>query len=140
MSACYDEYTDVCGSTQLRNGGMGNFVLTIRRPPRSTRFPYSTLCRAQGRIGRGETVEGEKAIGQNARGEKVWGRKGTVGEWVRGDRTSTRLNSRNRRMSKVDVGMRKESEKVQSANGSGEIGRAHVRTPVTVESRMPSSA
>src|SRR3712207_7245496 len=80
----------------------------IRRPPRSTLFPYTTLFRSQGVVGL-ERVEGEQILRDD--GPRVEGRRegmdahapvapvveDRLEEGVRaatlGDRKSTRLNS-----------------------------------------------
>src|SRR5256885_16679880 len=55
------------------------FFLMIRRPPRSTLFPYTTLFRSQACECLGRVVDGHRAeFGQPV---------------LRGDRKSTRLNS-----------------------------------------------
>src|SRR2546430_10866767 len=55
------------------------FFLMIRRPPRSTLFPYTTLFRSRpGFHGREQRVEGAFTVGHGA---------------LREDRKSTRLNS-----------------------------------------------
>src|SRR5256885_5222692 len=56
------------------------FFLMIRRPPRSTLFPYTTLFRSQGHPGRTR----ERRGGQHERGADEAGGQ---------DRKSTRLNS-----------------------------------------------
>src|SRR5471030_3410813 len=53
------------------------FFLMIRRPPRSTLFPYTTLFRSGQRVGAGRASEGERAHRRP----------------VQLDRKSTRLNS-----------------------------------------------
>src|SRR2546426_8014394 len=67
------------------------FFLMIRRPPRSTLFPYTTLFRSRpgggGGARRGRPVPGLGAL----RGRAV--RAGGRGVGVREDRKSTRLNS-----------------------------------------------
>src|SRR6266581_6494206 len=62
------------------------FFLMIRRPPRSTLFPYTTLFRSPRRQGalRGRHAEGGR-LHQGVRPRGLLGR--------RGDRKSTRLNS-----------------------------------------------
>src|SRR2546430_9444097 len=56
------------------------FFLMIRRPPRSTLFPYTTLFRSVLVVGlRVRAIETEKCRGDSSQG--------------RGDRKSTRLNS-----------------------------------------------
>src|SRR5437899_9016786 len=57
------------------------FFLMIRRPPRSTLFPYTTLFRSPGHRSRGDTI-GEP-VGASRRRQ----------DWHAGDRKSTRLNS-----------------------------------------------
>src|SRR5256886_8115224 len=58
------------------------FFLMIRRPPRSTLFPYTTLFRSRARAARAEPHAG------------VAGRRGVAGGERRAqDRKSTRLNS-----------------------------------------------
>src|SRR5438067_10779801 len=68
------------------------FFLMIRRPPRSTLFPYTTLFRSAGR-GIGVADRGHHAFGSNglnvARRRGPLGREGDDPE----DRKSTRLNS-----------------------------------------------
>src|SRR3712207_8425829 len=73
----------------------------IRRPPRSTLFPYTTLFRSRGCIGRvGEArivhVPGDQAGDEQCRqsqGGQAAGAHGMAGGEVAGDRKSTRLNS-----------------------------------------------
>src|SRR5256885_3706326 len=56
----------------------------IRRPPRSTLFPYTTLFRSSPGVGKyGERIPPVQMIGKDVGGVKV----------VRQDRKSTRLNS-----------------------------------------------
>src|SRR5476651_2858577 len=52
------------------------YFLMIRRPPRSTLFPYTTLFRSIGPVGDAHAV-----------------RHGGRGKYLAGDRKSTRLNS-----------------------------------------------
>src|SRR2546430_11726714 len=95
----------------------------IRRPPRSTLFPYTTLFRSnssavdeewrqffQERLGEAEPAKGEGPTGAEAKGE---GRM-AKGEAAPPERTKSEPKP--------------------------EIGKAHVRTPVTVKYRMPTSA
>src|SRR3712207_8316807 len=69
----------------------------IRRPPRSTLFPYTTLFRSEAR--RGAPVSFERAVDLAAEGVDVVSRPGTVTgappsfEKAVEDRKSTRLNS-----------------------------------------------
>src|SRR2546427_2182091 len=74
------------------------FFLMIRRPPRSTLFPYTTLFRST--VHRGTT---EQALSHcaaydselTAQPRRTWGRNGGVQR----DRKSTRLNSRHSQIS-----------------------------------------
>src|SRR3712207_7399064 len=69
----------------------------IRRPPRSTLFPYTTLFRSPARPGRGarEALDArEGAEGEGRPDLDTWGLKSPIrGTSARGDRKSTRLNS-----------------------------------------------
>src|SRR5256885_10872401 len=60
------------------------FFLMIRRPPRSTLFPYTTLFRSA--PARGGRRSGDRRAGRHAAGLEP-------GRAVPGDRKSTRLNS-----------------------------------------------
>src|SRR5258708_8860351 len=60
------------------------FFLMIRRPPRSTLFPYTTLFRSRGRRGQGRGAVVEGSFDQGDRSDEL--------RAVR-DRKSTRLNS-----------------------------------------------
>src|SRR5574339_321252 len=68
---------------------MPSFFLKIRRPPRSTLFPYTTLFRSH--LGHG--VRGDPA-GRDRRGAQPRRRQAGAG-----DRKSTRLNSSNQAIS-----------------------------------------
>src|SRR5690348_18491395 len=64
------------------------FFLMIRRPPRSTLFPYTTLFRSGGGDGGGQR---QRLAGRGGRrGRQGRDGRGAVGG---GDRKSTRLNS-----------------------------------------------
>src|SRR2546430_790378 len=89
----------------------------IRRPPRSTLFPYPTLFRS----GRPPQAVIE-ALRDVLEGHIV-GQRLVVAGADRGD-----------------VRVRRRELVVPGLKGSAKIGRAHVCTPVTVKSRMPSSA
>src|SRR3712207_7177137 len=71
----------------------------IRRPPRSTLFPYTTLFRSAPRLGReqGEVREGREAEAGEplvvGRGQRVGAVIGAVNGRRGRDRKSTRLNS-----------------------------------------------
>src|SRR5256885_6878670 len=62
------------------------FFLMIRRPPRSTLFPYTTLFRSP--------VEWEKRVPERAvASRRLTSRRLPLGSRIRADRKSTRLNS-----------------------------------------------
>src|SRR3989449_4155706 len=65
----------------------------IRRPPRSTLFPYTTLFRSRGRA----RPDGKRPAGpdgaESRRPGRLWEVHRLAGRAGRGDRKSTRLNS-----------------------------------------------
>src|SRR5687768_17846296 len=69
------------------------FFLMIRRPPRSTLFPYTTLFRSP--ISPGETLDGRLSESDTEEADgsfrEEWTFRGEAGETL--DRKSTRLNS-----------------------------------------------
>src|SRR5690348_18483713 len=65
------------------------FFLMIRRPPRSTLFPYTTLFRSVRREGAGASVDGGRAVV----GQPSSMRSAACSASTRADRKSTRLNS-----------------------------------------------
>src|SRR2546422_8144859 len=67
------------------------FFLMIRRPPRSTLFPYTTLFRSHGGRDRPRPVGLARRPGAGAREGGSGGRAVSAGG--QGDRKSTRLNS-----------------------------------------------
>src|SRR2546426_6950803 len=68
---------------------MSFFFLMIRRPPRSTLFPYTTLFRSLARRLGFDTVTRVRQM----HGNTVVRLDGAVEPWPEGDRKSTRLNS-----------------------------------------------
>src|SRR2546430_8789728 len=66
------------------------FFLMIRRPPRSTLFPYTTLFRSLG-MSTGKSIAGDFFTALNTFQEKGVAR--TLRDAQVGDRKSTRLNS-----------------------------------------------
>src|SRR3712207_8154717 len=90
----------------------------IRRPPRSTLFPYTTLFRSHPVVLVLEHVAVEHEV------------TGVIGELRRDDDALSGVDS----IRLLQPGL----PRVRRA--SVEIGRAHVRNPVTPISRMPSSA
>src|SRR3712207_8610816 len=74
------------------------FFLMIRRPPRSTLFPYTTLFRSAGARGHRPVPEGaDRAVLRRLRGSAAGAARprgrGRPREVQHGDRKSTRLNS-----------------------------------------------
>src|SRR5437667_9280894 len=62
------------------------FFLMIRRPPRSTLFPYTTLFRSTATDAAGRTIASEMQVFVSGRDEMAW-------DYRNPDRKSTRLNS-----------------------------------------------
>src|SRR3712207_7005431 len=80
----------------------------IRRPPRSTLFPYTTLCRSPGGAGEGGRPDGARA----RRPDKRPPRRGLArggGLPPPTDRTSTRLNSSHANISYAVFCLKKKS-------------------------------
>src|SRR5436853_5043402 len=77
----------------------------IRRPPRSTLFPYTTLFRSRG-VGLFDVVDGE--------GEEIPSRG--RGLLCAGDRKSTRLNSSHLGISYAVFCLKKKKKKTQKKN------------------------
>src|SRR3712207_7967578 len=71
------------------------FFLMIRRPPRSTLFPYTTLFRSHQRWGSRKGVGSRRSARSEARtnGLDAATARSTLEEAEPGDRKSTRLNS-----------------------------------------------
>src|SRR2546430_12564269 len=73
------------------------FFLMIRRPPRSTLFPYTTLFRSACRRTRPPTGPDHDAYDDDSRGRNGWApaarERRDRGGACTGDRKSTRLNS-----------------------------------------------
>src|SRR2546430_6520120 len=93
----------------------------IRRPPRSTLFPYTPLFRS----GAGAGV---------SRAQLERDREGAGGECgVLEPRYQAPRDT-------AAAVLRRDRQQVQVSGGIGgaQIGRAHVRTPVTVKNRMPA--
>src|SRR2546426_12314009 len=88
------------------------FFLMIRRPPRSTLFPYTTLFRSEEGLRRGQPVH--RPVG----GEHV--------------QLPARVFAERERRAEVAVERRREQGAVRVRRRRDEIGRAHVCTPVTL--------
>src|SRR2546427_2077204 len=74
--------------SSLARVALSFFFLMIRRPPRSTLFPYTTLFRSHTR---GHTDSGARSVHRRARAPSV--RIRPFATLTPGDRKSTRLNS-----------------------------------------------
>src|SRR3989304_9406563 len=99
------------------------FFLMIRRPPRSTLFPYTTLFRSRSL---------EEATPPACRPQRTLGRGRGAYHFARGDRKSTRLNSSHGYISNAGVRLEKKQPKSTSSEGcalgpactAGRAGRA----------------
>src|SRR3989449_8038910 len=95
----------------------------IRRPPRSTLFPYTTLfrSRAEGRGGRGhrESVRREVRRGPHAARRRGGGARGAAREEGHGDRKSTRLNSSHGYISYAVFCLKKKKQQATRRTGHG---------------------
>src|SRR2546421_8531122 len=92
------------------------FFLMIRRPPRSTLFPYTTLFRSKGRVqfnvGGSQAIEDSLKIVRNATGKSlVFAFMGGYHGRRRGDRKSTRLNSSHDQISYAVFCLKKKNSK-----------------------------
>src|SRR3712207_7834473 len=87
----------------------------IRRPPRSTLFPYTTLFRSRGEVAEGlgavcELVGGHEVLQGSLRG----GGDGEAGgHRLGGDRKSTRLNSSHANISYAVFCLKKKKKKTK---------------------------
>src|SRR5436189_4006166 len=85
------------------------FFLMIRRPPRSTLFPYTTLFRSPSSVGPGQyRIMQRQTVGPK------------VGRELQGDRKSTRLNSSHRCISYAVFCLKKKKDRVNRRNGKVE--------------------
>src|SRR2546427_9115545 len=109
----------------------------IRRPPRSTLFPYTTLFRSPLKLGPRQRRRLVKLL--------------LKGPQAHGYRTQLWTTARIAEVIRREFGVHYHRDHVgrlmhslkwspQKPETRAEIGRAHVCTPVTVKSRMPSSA
>src|SRR5436309_15981532 len=81
------------------------FFLMIRRPPRSTLFPYTTLFRSRrGAVGRRDGADGDSADDRAPSGAAPPGPDGA-------DRKSTRLNSSHVKISYAVFCLKKKKKK-----------------------------
>src|SRR3989442_6817603 len=88
------------------------FFLMIRRPPRSTLFPYTTLFRSPNPATLSSIARGEEG--------KLWMELGLFSQLWMGDRKSTRLNSSHVRISYAVFCLKKK-------NPNSRLNWAHVR-------------
>src|SRR5690606_39756187 len=84
------------------------FCLVVRRPPRPTLFPYTTLFRSAGHVEAGEPVAQRRGQGRQ-RGRARHPRHGH-GQRAAGDRKSTRLNSSHVKISYAVFCLKKKKE------------------------------
>src|SRR5438270_5087762 len=94
----------------------------IRRPPRSTLFPYTTLFRSP--------ADGERGRGARSCGSE----RGHVQSQQRGDRKSTRLNSSHSQISYAVFCLKKKTRQAASASQAA-IPPTQERTPPTLYTR-----
>src|SRR2546430_6504648 len=86
----------------------------IRRPPRSTLFPYTTLFRSSGPINRNRpSGNGVNDEGLRGRSSKPW-RGGSRSRMISGDRESTRLKSSHSQKSYAGFCFEKKKKKTQT--------------------------
>src|SRR5438445_3058503 len=84
------------------------FFLMIRRPPRSTLFPYTTLFRSVGVVSRGGVV-------------KISGVTRSLSDGVKRDRKSTRLNSSHANISYAVFCLKKKKKHKKTENNENQV-------------------
>src|SRR3712207_6936351 len=101
------------------------FFLMIRRPPRSTLFPYTTLFRSRPRAGRRATRAARAPAGARA-SRHASGRRPLAGSAPasaspsRADRKSTRLNSSHANISYAVFCLKNKTQKDRVLTDGGE--------------------
>src|SRR5438132_13630162 len=92
------------------------FFLMIRRPPRSTLFPYTTLFRSPFTTGWLEIAIGPASTGSGAGSISAWlgGDRWVAGARRSGDRKSTRLNSSHTVISYAVFCLKKKKKKIEN--------------------------
>src|SRR5258707_8623033 len=100
------------------------FFLMIRRPPRSTLFPYTTLFRSQG-----AGVDGQDGVGELLLELRAAARELRLVE-PQGDRKSTRLNSSHANISYAVFCLKKKKKK-HSRYAAGECAELRTRSRQT---------
>src|SRR5438067_9812191 len=90
------------------------FVFMLRRPPRSTLFPYTTLFRSHARRERRLEAQhrDEPPHRPHGRGVRAFGSRG--GEGIERDRKSTRLNSSHVSISYAVFCLKKKKTRIRS--------------------------
>src|SRR2546430_11093202 len=101
------------------------FFLMIRRPPRSTLFPYTTLFRSLGHERSDEPVPHRDGPHHEPQGGQMVGHPA-----VRGDRKSTRLNSSHSQISYAVFCLKKKKRRLQSAASTKQMTTAEWRPDV----------
>src|SRR2546430_7862229 len=102
------------------------FFLMIRRPPRSTLFPYTTLFRSRRRAPRREGRERNGGFGWVGGRHRFRDRQGRRGARTHGqDRKSTRLNSSHSQISYAVFCLKKKKQ-------SPIPNSSHIQTPDTL--------
>src|SRR3712207_8776958 len=105
------------------------FFLMIRRPPRSTLFPYTTLFRSPGPDGDRRGRAGDQRAAGGRGGQRDRGRRDRPrGVLDRPDRKSTRLNSSHANISYAVFCLKK--KKIISIPHYRYIIKAHFLTPI----------
>src|SRR3712207_8134725 len=89
------------------------FFLMIRRPPRSTLFPYTTLFRSEDGLGLGPAAVAERPRERARHADRLGPRARAqhVGRRVPRDRKSTRLNSSHANISYAVFCLKKKKKK-----------------------------
>src|SRR3712207_7183616 len=98
----------------------------IRRPPRSTLFPYTTLFRSPARLASIPWPDDPRGVEAKTCGRamvtELSGGRGGVGAVVKEDRKSTRLNSSHANISYAVFCL----EKKKNGDGHARLERKHV--------------
>src|SRR2546430_13724333 len=101
----------------------------IRRPPRSTLFPYTTLFRSVPGVRQVTVRDGWGGLDLS---QSIFGDFDFIERLFAAERDLASPYFATVLVAPTDAA-------IWSRPVGAEIGRAHVRTPVTVQSRMPSS-
>src|SRR2546430_11722153 len=101
----------------------------IRRPPRSTLFPYTTLFRSRLREAELEALQLPEALGEAIRAARhITSRAGAARQrQYIGDRKSTRLNSSHSQMSYAVFCLKKKNEEEQISDEVKRVSRNIIR-------------